>query len=59
MELHLQWSSSFHLSMAASAPSVGGCGEEGFQEWKNTLEFSREEGTQTDLGGPPQTLTIQ
>ena len=47
------------LSMAASAPSVGGCGEEGFQEWKNTLEFSREEGTQTDLGGPPQTLTIQ
>ena len=47
------------LSMAASAPSVGGCGEEGFQEWKNTLEFSREEDTQTDLGGPPQALTIQ
>ena len=60
IELHLlSWVLASALSMAASAPSVGGCGEQGLQEWKNTLEFSREEDTWTDSGEPSQTLIIQ
>lgn len=33
------------LSMAVSAPSVGGCGTNDYRSGKNTLESSRGEGT--------------